>query len=66
VADPKSREVLPVCQQSSESPPSNYHLKLPCLTQEEESMEERKEGVAFPPRVMGAADGQMVRIWCGR
>src|SRR5713226_905519 len=41
--------------------PSNYHVKLPHLTQEEESMEEHREGVAFPPRVMGAAEGQMVR-----
>ena len=24
-------------------------------------MEEHREGVAFPPRVMGAAEGQMVR-----
>ena len=24
-------------------------------------MEERREGVAFPPRAMGAAEGQMVR-----
>jgi hypothetical protein len=25
-------------------------------------MEERREGVAFPPRAMGAAEGQMVRV----
>jgi transposase len=36
-------------------------LKLPHLTQEEEIMEEHREGVAFQPRVMGAAEGQMVR-----
>ena len=36
-------------------------MKLPRLTQEEESMEERLEGVAFPPTSMGAAEGQMVR-----
>jgi len=36
-------------------------LKLHRLTEEEEKMEEHREGVAFPPRVMGAAEGQMVR-----
>jgi hypothetical protein len=42
--------------------PGYYHLKLPHLTEEEESMEEYSEGVAFPPIAMGAVEGR----WCAR
>jgi len=42
-------------------------LKLPHLIEEEESMEEYREGVAFPPIAMGAEEGLMVRAdLCGR
>jgi hypothetical protein len=50
-----------VCQQSCETPLVNYHLKLPNLNQEEESMEAHLEGVAFRPIAQERRRGRCLR-----